>query len=370
MTGLKILHVADCHLDRPFVGLAREAAEDRRRGLRAAVERALAAAAEHDVDVITIGGDLWEDEHVRPDTRAFLAGALERCGVPVLIVAGNHDPLLPGGVYDRTAWPANAHVFPPGSLSEFPLGDLSIWGASWGAEPLRIADALATFRVPDDGRRHILLIHGTSDGHGFADEGAPGSFTASAVRDAGFALALVGHIHAGSVRDGVVYPGSPEPLNRKETGTHAVALIDDADVTLLPINAWHYADVEATCDGAASSADVERTVVSALPERRSRELIVRLTLTGTVASGCEIDVGLLTDMHGAELGGLEVIDATVRPYDVDLLASRPTALGRFVTSMQARIDAADGEAERQVAELALHLGVAAMNAEAVLPRVD
>ena len=66
---MRIAHLADVHLDRPFVALPAAAAETRRDELFDAFGRCLTLARERGADLITIGGDLWEEEHVRADTR-------------------------------------------------------------------------------------------------------------------------------------------------------------------------------------------------------------------------------------------------------------------------------------------------------------
>jgi DNA repair exonuclease SbcCD nuclease subunit len=95
--GPKVLHLADVHLDRPFIGLSVAVARQRRNELRDALDRALVLAAERGVSVITLGGDLWEDEHVTPDTCKWVADRFASAGVPVVVIAGNHDPLRAGG---------------------------------------------------------------------------------------------------------------------------------------------------------------------------------------------------------------------------------------------------------------------------------
>jgi len=55
---MRILHIADVHLDRPFVELARPDARARRAEVRETFRRALTIAQERDADLITIGGDL------------------------------------------------------------------------------------------------------------------------------------------------------------------------------------------------------------------------------------------------------------------------------------------------------------------------
>ncbi|HEV2998608.1 MAG TPA: metallophosphoesterase, partial [Solirubrobacteraceae bacterium] len=228
---IKLLHLADLHLDRPFVGLPAQDARARRRELREALERCLALAVEHRVDAVTIGGDLWEDEHVTPDTSRWVAHRLGDIDVPVVLVAGNHDPLRPGGPYRRVEWPANVRVLPTDPSPTHPglqgqeIGPLTVWGISWGAAPLT-AQALRDFAAPRDGRVHVLLLHGTAGGAAF-EESAHCPFTAALVRAGGFQLCLAGHLHAAGVREEiVVYPGSPEPLAWSETGRHTVAIVE------------------------------------------------------------------------------------------------------------------------------------------------
>ena len=82
---MRIAHIADVHLDRPFAGLAGDAGDRARQRLRDTFRGCLEVAAERNVDLITIGGDLWEEENVRLDTRRFVSAALAATGTPVLM---------------------------------------------------------------------------------------------------------------------------------------------------------------------------------------------------------------------------------------------------------------------------------------------
>jgi DNA repair protein SbcD/Mre11 len=70
---MRILHIADVHLDRPFVDLGAADARARRAEVRDTFRRALKVGEEREVDLITIGGDLWEHENVIADTRLSVA---------------------------------------------------------------------------------------------------------------------------------------------------------------------------------------------------------------------------------------------------------------------------------------------------------
>ena len=110
---LRLLHLADLHLDRAFAGMGchGDLARRRRQGLRDALRRAGGEAQRRDCQVITIGGDLYEHERAGPDTGRFLAETFAAWRpMRVVLAAGNHDALLPGSLYARTEWPDNVHL--------------------------------------------------------------------------------------------------------------------------------------------------------------------------------------------------------------------------------------------------------------------
>jgi DNA repair exonuclease SbcCD nuclease subunit len=367
--GRKVLHLADVHLDRPFIGLSVPDARERRNELRDALDRALVLAAERGVSAITVGGDLWEDEHVTPDTCKWVADRFARAGIPVVVIAGNHDPLRAGGPYSRVEWPENVHLFPADAdVHEFRLGSLSLWGVSWGTVPLH-ARWLESFRVPEDGRSHVLMLHGTTGGAAFQDR-AHCPFTGDAVRAAGFELCLAGHLHSAGMRDGIVlYPGSPEPLAWDETGRHSVAVVElvpggQPSVGLVDFNHRRYVVRNVDCEGARSSADVERALDDAVADATmefGEGLCLRALLQGRVEVGCEIDLDALRTRSGG-LSMLELRDDTRPAFDLDALAEGHTALATFVQDMNARIDASEPQ-EREPLELALELGLRAMHGD-------
>ena len=370
---MRILHLADVHLDRPFVGLSREAARQRRADLFDAFRRCLAAAAEQDVDAVTVGGDLWEDENVTPDTRASVAHELEALDVPILMVAGNHDPYLRGGAYERTNWPDNVTVVDSASPRELRLGSpVSVWGASWTERPLD-ARFLQGCGPSGDARTHLLLVHGTarSDRSPFAATHCP--FDPGEAKRAGFRLVLAGHIHAASVENDVVYPGSPEPLDHSEVGRHCYALIDiedgEVDITLVDVNHRRQLLVEVDCSDAASSAEVEARVREAIHLPEDSSVVVTVRLYGDTAPECTIDHSRLASRLEEDFVAAVVHDDTRPSVDVSALARRHTADGLFAAAMRDRIDQASDERERQVLEMALAAGVRAMSGEKDVLRV-
>ncbi len=371
---MHILHLADVHLDRPFRGLSLHAARERRADVADAFRRCLSAARERDVDLVTIGGDLWENENVSPDTRASVAHELGRLDVPVLIVAGNHDPHLRGGAHARTAWPANVTLVRSPTPTEHRVSaEVSIWAASWTERPLS-TNFVQTLRVGGDGRTHVLLMHGTARGSRFASATeAYAAFDPAEVRLAGFAGVLCGHVHAASHHSGVVYPGSPEPLSHSETGRHcyAIATVGGGrlEAELFDVNRRRYVVATVDCSDAASSAVVETRVREQLGVDADPDAIVRVRLEGETGPDCSIDRAILVARLEQHFAAVILEDATEPAVDLAALARRQTADGLFVASMLGRIERAEGERHRRLLEMALRAGVRALSGRKDVLRV-
>lgn len=369
---MKILHFSDVHLDRPFSGVDPERARKARAARWEAFRRCLGAAREQTVDLVTIGGDLWEHEHVSKNTVHSVAYELERLALPVLVVAGNHDPAVPGGPYDWVSWPTTVTVVRSSQPVELRLDGVSVWGVSWIGGSLD-AGFLDTFRVPDDGRIHLLLLHGTCRGVAwFTDEAeAHCPFTVEQVRRAGFAACLAGHWHRATWQAGVCYSGSPEPLGFGEEGRHCYALVEvgrEVRVDLVDVATSRFLTVEVDCSDAQSAAEVHARVEERLAGCEGETTYLRLRLVGSVAPGCEVDPAAIAGDLGSRFAALQVEDRTGVAYDLEALAAQPTVEGAFVRRLRERARAAEGR-EREVADLALRLGLHALRGER-LPDVD
>lgn len=345
---MKLLHVADIHLDRVFHRAESRPAAARRRGeLRDALTRALALGRARQVDAICIAGDVYEHDYVSEDTVSFLRDSLAATGVPVLVTPGNHDPYLPGSVWQRTDWPPNVHVFTRDAVEPHPLGDgVTVWGAAFTARNCGSA-TLARFRVPDDGGTHLLLVHAALTGEQWADEADHRPVTRAQLRATGVAYAMLGHFHDGRGDEFLCYPGSPEPLDWGErTGMHGASVVevDAGGVTAepVPIARRRYLERALAVDGAAGSAQIEAALAPLAAAEAGASL--RVVLTGEIEPGCEIDTAALAERCGHGLAELAVVDRTAPAYDLDAIAAEASVRGRFVARLRASADPDAGEA--------------------------
>lgn len=338
-----------------------------------AFRRCLAAARDDGAEAVTIGGDLWENENVTPDTRASVAHELGLLDVPVVIVTGNHDPHLRGGNYQRTTWSENVTIIDTTQPLQVHIGPtVSVWGVSWMERPLS-ADFLHGFRVPEDGRAHLLLMHGTARDERFAGASTHCPFDPADARRAGFEVVLSGHIHAASSANGVIYPGSPEPLDHSETGRHCYALVDihghRVDTRLIDVNRRRHLSVDVDCSESASSAEVESRVRDSLGVGQDHDAILRVRLHGETAPDCAIDRAVLVGRLERDFSAAAVEDETDPHVDYSEIARRRSADGLFVAGMLQRIEQSGDPHERTMLEMALRAGVRALSGQKDVLRV-
>ena len=337
-----LVHTADIHLDRAFTGdTARVDAGTRRRAIRDAYLRIINLARR--ADALCIAGDLYEHENVTPDTEALIVRTLGELGKPVLLLPGNHDPYLPGSVYQRADWSANVHVFTRPEPEPFNLtDDIVIWGLAYTLRELR-PDSVRSFRVPQDGRTHLLLLHASVTTGYFGAEGDHCPVTLDELAATGAAHVLLGHYHDGRTWGRATYPGSPEPLTWGERGTHAVnrLTLEDGRATpeLIPVNRMSFDELTVDVTGAQDSAELERTVEDRIRPSADPGLALRVVLTGTVDEGCEVHPAELANGLSEGFGDIVIVDATEMPYDLETIAQEATVRGRFVAKLIERAEA-------------------------------
>ena len=104
--SVRFLHAADLHLGLRITRFEESACNRIGEARFAAIETLRAKALEHRVDFVLIAGDLFDDHSVSGavSERAFTLFEGKAMPCPVYIIPGNHDPLAPGGVWDRGPW--------------------------------------------------------------------------------------------------------------------------------------------------------------------------------------------------------------------------------------------------------------------------
>jgi DNA repair exonuclease SbcCD nuclease subunit len=255
---MRLLHLADLHLDSPMRGLsAHEGAPDTAASCtREAFEAAVRFALEQGVGLVVISGDVYDGDWQDISTGMFFARqlALLRDGdIPVVVISGNHDAAsritgritLPDGTSVLSADKPETVVFPE-------LG-VAVHGQSFATrevtENLAAAYPLATPDVINIG-----LLHTSLAGHPDHD-----SYAACSPQDLarlGYDYWALGHIHIrGRACDGppAFYAGCTQGRSVREHGPHGGLLVElerGEEPTVEPVNfdvlRWSTTEVDCT----------------------------------------------------------------------------------------------------------------------------
>ena len=348
---MKILHASDFHLDSPFQRLSAEQAMIRRRELRELPVALADLARSEGADLVLLPGDLFDGRRVFPETVEALIAALGSLEIPVVIAPGNHDPADGNSPYLTADWPDNVHVFTSPEMDEFEFPELNcvVHGCAF-VSPRRSDEPLRSFFAPEDGRMHLLCVHGEV---GLGGEYGP--IPPTALSRSGAVYAALGHIHAGSglCREGDTawaYCGCAEGRGFDECGLKGALLVtvDDRGVS---------AEFKPLCRRQYRVERVEAERFRELVEELPGEDLVRIILTGE--SSRAPDLTALSELAESRFFYAELRDETTLPQDLWARAEEDNLTGLFLREMRNRLDAAREE-ERANILLATRFGLAAL----------
>src|SRR2546422_2661890 len=229
---LKLLHLADVHLGKPFQMLGAQGAAQRRT-LEDTFVRAVDLAIAKQVHVVLIGGALCDSPRPSATLVALAEHQLRRLddrGIWVAMVAGNHDVAPDGFVGGSNRLrEAGTHVVLFGRTVEtrpVPGLDLTITGRS--ADPGTPTSPLAAWPKQRTLRFAVGVTHGSVYRGGQVE--GPAAMHPQEIRDLGLDYLALGDWHSASevvpAPTPAWYAGSPELLAYDQEGSGHVLLID------------------------------------------------------------------------------------------------------------------------------------------------
>ncbi len=358
---MRILHAADLHLDSAFAALSADKARQRRRESRDVVNALAELAQKENVDLVLLAGDLFDGERVYPETIEQLKSALGKIARPVFISPGNHDPFTPRSPYAGGDWPENVHIFRTEELTEIAVEHLGcvVHGAAF-TQQHRESEALDAVSAPEDGKIHLLCLHGAVNEPG----SEYGNISRAQIARSRFDYLALGHIHqySGAQREGAsiwAYPGCPEGRGFDETGEKGAVLAEvekgRADVRFVPLCRRRYRILYADVTDSTPVNALEQV----MPETAADD-ICRVIFTGELG-GQGINLRALEEDIAHRFFALELRDETRIAQDIWHNAGEDSLRGSFLADLRARYDAAKDEKEKERIISAVRFGLAAMD---------
>ncbi len=370
---VKILHMADLHLDSPFSLKSADAAAASRQMLRGTFTSAVLYARTAGIDLVLMPGDIFDTGFAARDTLALLKSEFEKNpGIKFIISPGNHDPYRAESPWAKTDFPDNVFIFRSSSLSKISFDDLNtdVYGWAFTDEYMSV-DPLAVKPRLDPSRINILCAHCELDG---PVGGRYCSISKAELENAGFDFAALGHIHKGTEganrigRTYYAYSGCLEGRSFDECGQKSalVAELDKqngslkTDFKVRSFTQRRFEIIEADVSGCEDTPSVINAVNSAVRNAHAgNEASVRVLLRGAIPADLVLSEAFIT---GSIIGVryAEVVDLTEPTLDFDKYAAEPGIRGAFCRAMLPKLTEGS-EKDRLIAAKALKAGLDALN---------
>ncbi len=333
---MRILHLADVHLDTSFGSRSPRVRERLRGATREAFRRSVDVALEREVDAVIIAGDLFDGTRLSFETERFLVAELSRLDerrVPVVYATGNHDPGV--GRRRRISWPGCVTVVADATPRRIPVhgsdGDVVGWITAAGHGSSReTRDLAAAFPRPEGSLPEVAVLHTQVVGSRGSEDHEPyAPTTLATLTQAGFDYWALGHVHlrqALSDLPGIHYPGNPQGRTPRESGPKGVLVAEVTRgqacqvgfVSVAPIR-WEDLVVDRLPETASVDALVRRIAERWAEARRGdpdpdRAWMVRVRLFGPTPLWRELSTAEERNHLARELeGSLDALEVTVWP---------------------------------------------------------
>jgi DNA repair protein SbcD/Mre11 len=362
--SLKLLHIADVHLDAPFRWLGAKGQEQRRQ-LKATFRKTIDLALAERVDCLLIAGDLFDSNSPAQDTVDLVQAQLARLACPVFILPGTHDCLDETSIYRRTQFGSpHVHLFDAEHVAFAVAGiDLVVQGRANVSKTSRTSP-LRDLRPSPNARYNVALAHGSLVRPGTEDDFP----IAEAELAVGMDYVALGHWHTYRQCGGgrACYSGPPEVLGEGEDGRALLVELGRGEPRLEPrrVSQRRCAHLDLPLDGLRSAEEV----VEALRNRRDPDLVLGAVLSGLKPLDLVLDADELARELAPHFFAVRVEDRShpiVSQADIAALPEH-TVLGQYARHLGERLAAARDENELHLVESALQLGLALLKGRRVL----
>ncbi|MCP5106184.1 MAG: DNA repair exonuclease [bacterium] len=225
------IHTADWHIGNPFSRFGREMRKTLNRAILDTIEMIFMYAHKNGIPLMLCAGDAVDNGQLcaKEDLFKLFEIIKKYPGITVVMIAGNHDPLVPQNIYsrvDRGIYPENLHLVTGDETIDYPQWNISISAASLREKngtynPLAwLAETKLSKNVIQVG-----LCHGSIKNDAFAGNNFP--IEPDSAQRVGLDYLALGDWHSfKKIDDRTYYPGVPEPLQMGDNGYPLAVTID------------------------------------------------------------------------------------------------------------------------------------------------
>lgn len=338
---MRIIHTADLHLDSKLESnLSPAQARERRDELLETFGRMVAYAAENEVSVILIAGDLFDKPHVRKRAKRRVLEEIEtHPQIDFLYLQGNHDRSDFLSDLEDGDIPKNLKRFEESEWTAYEYGDVVISGRELSDDNYK---TISVNLILDESKLNIVTLHGQESDYVGKDR--THIIQISQFKNKFIDYLALGHIHSYKCdrlddRGVWCYPGCLEGRGFDECGEKGFVLLEIDEETkelthsFVPFAGRQLHEVPVEVTEEMNMPDIISAVRKALDEIDNGDLI-KVILTGTTEMDFDVDCERLAHIFEREYYFFKVYDRTGTRIDYDSFAGDRSLKGEFVRLMQ------------------------------------
>jgi len=378
MKPVRFIHTSDVHLDTSFSGsgFPSRLGNRKREAIRGTFRRIIEDVRIHEVDFVLIAGDLFESEHVTPDTFEFIKQQFAALSaVPVFISPGNHDPCIQGSPYKDESWPKNVHIFAAEEFQPVELLQLGVRITGFGFAHHYLEERhFQRLPVLSKDLFNIVLSHGSDVSRVPAGKSKHGPFEIAEIAGKNVQYCALGHYHQQHQLPNLLddaqiwYSGIPEGRGWDEEGPCGYLIGEIANGTVQVeskyCNQYDLNTLTVDCDSFATREQILDAILLQRGALFTSKTILRIQLVGALDPKLDLSLPDLEERLAGEVLHVQWEDQTHPALDFESISQEKTIRGRFVRVLNERIAAAP-EADRTILERARLYGVQALSGREV-----
>ena len=360
---MKFVHIADMHLDSPFVNLSDKdiMGDLRRLEQRKVLKKIIEYIKENKIEYLFISGDLYEHQYVKQSTIEYINNLFkEISSTKIFISPGNHDPYIKNSYYNKFEWNKNVKIF-TSKIEKVETEEADIYG--YGFNDFYCTNCgIENFEIENKNKINIFNIHGTIDGASI-EEKQYNSMSKKMLKEKGFDYIALGHIHKldynTEINQNIVYPGSTLSLGFDELGEHGMIVgeIEKGRIKLnfIPLDEEKFKVIKIDISDLNSNEELVEKINSL--EIKNNEYI-KIILDGK--RNFEINTyEILKFVFNDRI--IKIKDFTKLAIDLEKIRNENTLKGLFAQEMLNELNSENiTDEEREIIEKAIEIGFEAL----------
>ena len=359
---MKFVHIADIHMDSPFVNLSdKENLGDLKRlEQRKKIKEVIEYIKENKIDMLFIAGDLYEQQYIKKTTIEYINNLFKEIPeTQIYIAPGNHDPYLKNSYYSKYKWNENVKIF-NSKIEKIEQNEVDIYG--YGFEDFYCTECgIENLEIENPEKENILIMHGTLDGANI-EEKQYNSISTKMLEEKGFDYVALGHIHKTNFNkeNKIIYPGSLVSLGFDELGQHGMIVGEiknkKLNIEFIPIKASEFVEKRIDVTEIISKEELIEKIDSI--EIQPNEY-VKIILEGK--RNFEINTYELYKLI-QEQKIIKIKNKTKINYNLEEIENETTLKGLFAKEIKQKLDSKNlTNEQREILEKAIEIGFEALS---------